>query len=1033
MHRDTRCSIFFSGDVICQTSVPALNPQVRYLYRPSMQLKILLIGLFLLCALAMKAQPPNNVCQDAIPLSDVNNWCSQVAAFTNVGATPSGYGPATCFSGAQNDVWFSFVAEATDVLVLINGNSGQGGGGSMILPQAAIYAGTCGGIINQLECQASASSHIIEMYQGGLTIGQTYWIRVKSAAPNGGSFQICINNFNAPVEPTSDCPTASILCDKSSFVVVSVVGAGLDASELDDAECFGSGAPVNYETNSTWFTWICDQPGTLTFTLSPNNPSDDLDFVVYELPNGIGDCTDKQVLRCMASGDFNFPSPCMGPTGLREGETDISEPAGCNLPSQNNFLAPLNMEAGKTYALAVNNFTATGNGFSVEWGGTGTFLGPMADFNTFPPKLSYCVAEEINFQDASTFALGSITGRTWYFGLDAVPSSATGPGFHSVKYESAGLKTVALVVETNLGCQVTYLETILIETCCDGLNAMTVQADITHNDCFGDANGTIDLLATSITTVAFDWDDGSIMPDRSNLLNGIYTVTLTNEATCDTILSFEITSPPEITTDPVITKPTCDGGQDGSVFLPTTGGVPPYLYNWDDGAGFVVSNSKNNLPVGLILVTIRDANDCEVIIPVDVRELELQLNPNIQAVTPPSCHGLSDGSITINVVNGLPPYTYNFNNTGFSPNNTLSGLSAGTYTVEVRDANNCAGFFTFDISQPDPLDVVLSPQHVSCFGLSDGSIASDVSGGTSPFTYQWSHGSTAANAQNLIAGDYSLTVTDHRGCTAAAQVTLTQPPELELLLDEVVNVRCFGESNGEIIVLGMGGTPDYQYSLEGGPFQPGHAFAGLKAGSYDLIVRDALGCTASITATVQQPPPLLIDAGPDITIDLGYTTPITVSISPSSSGVTIQWSPAESIDCETCPSVTASPVNTTTYTITVEDQAGCRAVTTVTVVVNKIRNVYIPNSFSPNFDGINDHFIIYGGIGAESIRELRIFNRWGGLIFEGFDLPLGSEPHGWDGTFKGRLLDPEVFAFYAVIGFIDGEDILYSGDIQLIR
>jgi gliding motility-associated-like protein len=997
-------------------------------------LKVLFIIALSVFGQVIKAQPPNNVCQDAIALTNLQNWCSEVAAFTNVAATPSGYGPATCFSGAPNDVWFSFVAEATDVLVLINGNSGQGSGGSMILPQAAIYAGICGGVISQLECQASQTAQIIELYQGGLTIGETYWIRVKSAAPNGGSFQLCINNFNAPVEPTSDCPTASILCDKSPFVVVSVVGAGLDPTELDDATCFGTGAPVNYETNSTWFTWICDQPGTLTFTLSPNNPSDDLDFVVYELPNGIGDCTDKIMLRCMASGDFNFPSPCMGPTGLAEGETDISEPAGCNLPTQTNFLAPLDMEAGKTYALAVNNFTATGNGFSVEWGGTGTFLGPQADFNTFPPKFSYCIAEEINFQDASFFALGSITGQTWFFGLDAVPASATGPGFHSVKYESAGLKTVALIVETDLGCQVTYLETILIQTCCDGLNEITIQsAEVTNNDCFGDANGRIDLLASSITTVAFDWDDGSIMPDRTNLLNGMYTVTLTNEATCDTILSFEITSPPQITADPIISPPTCDGGQDGGVVLTTSGGVPPYLYNWDDGAGFVSSNSKDNLPVGLILVTIRDANDCEVIIPVDVRELELLLNPNIQAVTQPSCHGLSDGSITIQVINGLPPYTYNFNNTGFGPSNSLAGLSAGTYFVEVRDANNCLGFFSFDIGQPDPLDVVLSPQNVSCFGLSDGRILSEVSGGTAPFTYQWSNGSTTANIQNLPAGSYDLTVTDSRGCTTVSQTSITQPPELGLGVDELTHVRCFGESNGEIIVAGVGGTPIYQYSLDGGPFQAGNSFAGLKAGEYTLVVRDELGCTASLAVTVQQPPPLLVDAGPDITIDLGLSTPLNISISPSPSGVRIQWDPTESIDCETCPSVTASPVNTTTYTITVEDLAGCRAVTTVTVVVNKIRNVYIPNSFSPNFDGINDLFIIYGGLGAEIIRELRIYNRWGGLIFEGFDLPLGSEPHGWDGTFKGRLLDPEVFAFYAVIGFIDGEEILYTGDIQLVR
>jgi gliding motility-associated-like protein len=221
--------------------------------------------------------------------------------------------------------------------------------------------------------------------------------------------------------------------------------------------------------------------------------------------------------------------------------------------------------------------------------------------------------------------------------------------------------------------------------------------------------------------------------------------------------------------------------------------------------------------------------------------------------------------------------------------------------------------------------------------------------------------------------------------------------------------------------------------LEGGPFQDAGLFAGLKAGSYQLTVMDMLGCTAEIIVEVNQPPPLLVDAGPDVTIELGFGTTITALVQPSLNGVDLSWTPNEFIDCAVCPTINANPVNTTTYTVTVTDQAGCTASDEMTVVVLKIRRIYIPNSFSPDFNGINDNFTIYGGIGAESIVELRIYNRWGGLIFEGFDLPLGSEPDGWDGTFKGRVLDPEVFAYYALIRFIDEEIILYKGDIQLIR
>jgi gliding motility-associated-like protein len=984
--------------------------------------------------LALLAQPVNNDCTGAIQLPDVTNWCSEFAAYTNVGATPSGYGPPTCSTvGAQNDVWFRFVAEATDITIIVNGNSGQGAGGTMLNPRVALYAGTCGGIINQLECGSGVGVNIIEAYQGGLTPGPTYWIRVTSFTPTGGTFQLCLNNYNSPVEATSDCPTAAILCDKSPFVVPSVIGAGIDATELDDATCFSNGAPVNHETNSSWFTWICETAGTLTFTLTPNRPSDDLDFVVYELPNGIGNCAGKIMLRCMASGDFTFPSRCMGPTGLRLGENDISEPAGCALASQNNWLAPLLMVPGRTYALAVNNFSSTGNGFGVEFGGTGTFRGPDADFLTLPPKDTYCIAEPIAFQDASSFVLGSITGQTWYFGLDAVPSTATGPGLHSVKYGSAGVKTIALVVETDLGCQVTTTRTLVIEPCCDGLNAMNVNAVVTDLDCFGDADGTIDLTVSSITTVGFNWDDGTIMPDRDMLPAGIYTVTITNEATCDTVISFEITSPPPLEGEPQVTSPTCDGGQDGAILLQTSGGVPPYQYDWQDGQGFVSNNSRSGLPVGLYIVTIRDANDCERQLAVDVRELELLLNPALHAVSEPSCFGAADGVITLQVINGLPPYQYNFNGGGWSSLSTYTGLAAGTYVVEVRDANNCRGLFTFQVGQPDPLEPALLPRNISCFGLADGQIEATVTGGTPPYSFQWSNQQSGPLASGLSPGNYNLTVTDARGCTALAGTTLQEPPELFLFEGEILGVRCFGEANGAVSVSAAGGSPGFQFSLEGGPYQDDPSFSGLRAGSYLLTVRDAAGCTASLILQVDQPLPLLVDAGPDVTIDLGESAGLNAVVSPAFTPVILLWEPSGSLDRPDHPSVIAAPVTTTVYTVTVEDERGCIARDMVTVVVRKIRDIYIPNAFSPDNNGINDLFTIYGGKAAESILELRIYNRWGGLVYEGKFLPLNDETVGWNGQFRGRPLDPEVFAFYALIRFIDGEEIIYKGDIQLIR
>src|SRR5690606_21240626 len=185
------------------------------------------------------------------------------------------------------------------------------------------------------------------------------------------------------------------------------------------------------------------QPGTLSFTLTPNKPSDDLDFAVFELPGGPDDCNNKVMLRCMASGEnvgepFENSEPCTGPTGLSLTSTDLEEFPGCQ-PGNDNFVAALNMEAGKTYALIVNNFSNSGSGFSITWGGTGTFKGPLADFEIEPSEGVAC-EEDLLLVDVSSSQLGSIVAWNWNFGEGAVPQTAQTAGPHDISYLSVGKK-----------------------------------------------------------------------------------------------------------------------------------------------------------------------------------------------------------------------------------------------------------------------------------------------------------------------------------------------------------------------------------------------------------------------------------------------------------------------------------------------------------------------------------------------------------------------------------------------------------------
>ncbi len=174
-------------------------------------------------------------------------------------------------------------------------------------------------------------------------------------------------------QATGDCATAMDICKKKNYSIKETGGEGKDRKEADFIACFMNG--LNYgqaEENSTWIKFEVEKPGTLTFAITPHKEDNDIDFVVFKLPPD-GNCAYKKIVRCMASGDSQFgfiTSPCMGRTGLKGGETDSSEDAGCSDPDDNAWLAPLKVEAGEKYVILISNVTEAGPGFDISFGGT---------------------------------------------------------------------------------------------------------------------------------------------------------------------------------------------------------------------------------------------------------------------------------------------------------------------------------------------------------------------------------------------------------------------------------------------------------------------------------------------------------------------------------------------------------------------------------------------------------------------------------------------------------------------------------------
>jgi len=453
-------------------------------------MRVYTLIILLFAGLTVGAQIQNDECQFATHLGIVTDYCSAESEFSNFDASPSAVDIPFCFfGGADNDVWFSVTPGQGGLYVSVAGSLGS--------PSIAIYSGNCNALVEE-SCSSTAAGFFSEASAADLSIGQTYYIRVDGRDGRTGNFQLCVRSF-APVKtPESDCKDAVVLCDKSPFNVENLNSYGDLEFEMTGSCIQVTSGPNNQEKEqaSVWYVWTCKDSGTLDFTLTPNNPNptndeEDLDFIVYELPGGLDDCENRQSVRCMLSGEFGGldSSPCYGPTGLRPESNDFEEFAGCQ-SGDDNFLASLDMVAGRHYGLIVNNFSESTYGFSIEFGGTGTFLGPDPDFEINKLQAFEC-DKTVQFEDLSESLTDPITSWSWNFGAGSTPAFSSDSTPPDVIYDSFGDKVAALTIESSRGCLVTKTVDFFVDPCCQDTSTLMVDGLITDIDCFGDDDGQI--------------------------------------------------------------------------------------------------------------------------------------------------------------------------------------------------------------------------------------------------------------------------------------------------------------------------------------------------------------------------------------------------------------------------------------------------------------------------------------------------------------------------------------------------------------
>ncbi len=352
-----------------------------------------------------------------------------------------------------------------------------------------------------------------------------------------------------------------------------------------------------------------------------------------------------------------------------------------------------------------------------------------------------------------------------------------------------------------------------------------------------------------------------------------------------------------------------------------------------------------------------------------------------------------------------------------------------TYTVvqTLCDGTVYTDDVTVEVGADFEVDLVST--NITCGGDGDGSVSITITGGLEPYTYEWSTGETGVTElTDLDGGTYSVTVTEAGGCQRTYEFTIIEPATLEGTAEDIINNPCNAYTDGYVHIVPTGGTIPYTFSLDGGDPTIVGEFSDLPAGEYNVTITDASGCTFEVPFSITEPILLTADAtADDQTIFVGQTATITVETSLADI-VTATWEPEVPCLDDPCLTTTVAPTTTTTYTITVVNSEGCIAVDTITIFVEFVPEVFFPSAFSPNSDGTND---LFQSIGYNiTTYHLKIFNRWGEIIFETDTYDASS---GWDGKFEGEEQDMGTYVWQVSAGFINGEEYIDSGNFVLVR
>lgn len=463
----------------------------------------------------------------------------------------------------------------------------------------------------------------------------------------------------------------------------------------------------------------------------------------------------------------------------------------------------------------------------------------------------------------------------------------------------------SITVKDANNCSITFTTTI-------GTNTSIISSSVTIQNASCSSPGAVTVTPTGGTpNYSYTWiPTGGSASVATGLSIGNYTVNISDANGCSTFTTLTIGGTGIAIAGIQTQSVSCNGGNNGSATVTVTGGNTPYNYTWSPSVS--TSSVATNLSAGNYTVFIQDNASCTASTVINITEASAFTIAT--SATSISCNGGNNGSATITVNGGTPAYNYTWQPTGGN-SNSANNLTAGIYTINVSDANNCSASTTVNITQPSALTVNITSTN-TCGGNATATV--NVSGGNAPYSYTWSPtGGNGQVASNLPSGNYTVFVSDVNFCLSSSTFTVSSTTITYTITTD--SADCFGSATGSATINVQNGVSPYSYTWQptGGS---SNIATNLPAGNYTILVSDASGCNATATVNVLQPNAISLTTTPNTSICVGNTVNLNATASGGNGGFVYTWNPGGVVNNGT---INVSPTSTTVYSLIATDSKSC--------------------------------------------------------------------------------------------------------------